>query len=197
VAATSDRYFILVVVNPDGTLGDRYKLPDEALNDLVGLFARLHDDHYRIYLVRTENQSYRLVIDVVTRDGRMTVPGDASSGLRDRPPEAVEAAPPAGDEALETEPPVQLAPGELLERIEAPAEPIVPESDPTTFDDDQAPLPHVADSNRNSTMAVATAALAAAVVAIDPREDWAVRLERAFASADPRRWRRLRRRRPR
>jgi hypothetical protein len=197
VAATSDRYFILVVVNPDGTLGDRYKLPDEALNDLVGLFARLHDDHYRIYLVQTENQSYRLVIDVVTRDGRMTVPGDASSGLRDRPPEAVDVAPSAGEEVPAEDPPARLAPGELLERIEAPGEPIIPESEETSRNDDQRALPHVANSESNSTMAVATAALAAAVVAIDPREDWAVRLERAFASADPRRWRRLRRRRPR
>ncbi len=197
VAATSDRYFILVVVNPDGTLGDRYKLPDEALNDLVGLFARLHDDHYRIYLVQTENQSYRLVIDVVTRDGRMTVPGDASSGLRDRPPEAVDVAPPAGEVVPEIETPARLAPGELLERIEAPGESMDPEADPTSRHGDPSMFPHVATSDANSTMAVATAALAAAVVAIDPREDWAVRLERAFASADPRRWRRLRRRRPR
>src|SRR5690606_16800554 len=29
VAATSERYFVLVIVNPDGTLGDRFRLEDE------------------------------------------------------------------------------------------------------------------------------------------------------------------------
>src|SRR5690606_17054134 len=102
------------------TLGDRFRLEDEDMNDLPGLFARLHDDHYRIYFVRTENQSYRLVIDVVTRDGRMTVPGDTSSGIRDRPPEAVEAgqAPEANDMPLQ-DAPLQLPPGALLEEIES------------------------------------------------------------------------------
>src|SRR5690606_20515043 len=127
-------------------LGDKFKLPDDAINDLVGLFARLHDDHYRIYLVQTENQSYRLVIDVVTRDGRMTVPGDASSGLRDRPPEAVDAGAPAGEDMPEEPPPARLAPGELLERIEAPAEPIAPEADPATRHDDSS-FPHVVSSD--------------------------------------------------
>src|SRR5690606_27437011 len=164
VAATSDRYFILVVVNPDGTLGDRYKLPDEALNDLVGLFARLHDDHYRIYLVQTENQSYRLVIDVVTRDGRMTVPGDASSGLRDRPPEAVEAGTPPDDtqEGEGAEAPVQLPPGALLERIEAPPEEMAPETEGAS--DDPFVRENLASdddfSKSRLTSAVATAALA-------------------------------------
>jgi PKD repeat protein len=195
VAVTSDRYFVLVIVNPDGTLGDRFPLPDDVMNDLVGLFARLHDDHYRIYLVRTENQSYRLVIDVVTRDGRMTVPGDSSSGIRDRPPEAVEASQvDESDEAPLDDSTPRLRPGEFLEKLEGPGDGILPPEG--GFDDQTSDMPN--DSSReSSTAAMSTAALALAAVAIDPRVDWSVRLERAFASADPRRWRRLRRRRPR
>lgn len=214
VAATSERYFELVTVNPDGTIGDRFRLSEEMMNDLPALFRKLHDDHYRIYLVRTENQSYRLVIDVVTRGGRMTVVGDASDGTRDRPPEAVEFAPDArpGDQGklppLEGEEDSRVAPEQLLEGVERDMGAIPPDSQGPSLDDGlltttglPTPTPNQMPSSQEdptgALAARATAALAAASVVVDPRTDWAVRLERAFAAADTRHWRRLRRRRPR
>jgi hypothetical protein len=76
----------LVVVSPDGIETDRYRLSDEALSDLRGLFATLPDNRYKIFLVRTGNYSRRLVMDVFVRRGRVIDRLDKSEGGRDRPP---------------------------------------------------------------------------------------------------------------
>jgi hypothetical protein len=83
---TSQRFLELVVVAPDGREVERHVLKDDAILNLRALFATLPDNHYRIYLVRSENNSRRLVIDVYVRGGRVIDPSDDSEGTRDRPP---------------------------------------------------------------------------------------------------------------
>ncbi len=60
-----------------------FQMNDGDLNDLPGLFKKLPDGRYQIYL--SEEGHLRLVIDVVVRQGRAVDPSDNSSG-RDRPP---------------------------------------------------------------------------------------------------------------
>ncbi len=92
VSATSERFFEIRVVFADGEESkEGVRLKDEVLDNLPALFERLPDNHYRIYLVRTENNSRRLVIDIAVRDGRLVDPGDDSDGTRDRPPTIDEA----------------------------------------------------------------------------------------------------------
>lgn len=86
ISATADRYFELRVVLPDDSYGESYRLPSDAIDDLPALFRTLPDNHYRIFLVRTENNSERLVIDVFVRNGKPIDPADDSEGARDRPP---------------------------------------------------------------------------------------------------------------
>jgi hypothetical protein len=88
LTTTSDRFLELVVVSPDGNEIERYRLGDEALVDLRGLFATLPDNRYKIFLIRTDNNSRRLVMDVFVRRGRVIDPSDDSEGTRDRPPTA-------------------------------------------------------------------------------------------------------------
>lgn len=120
--AASERYLELCVINPDGTPGQRFRLPSNVLNNLPALFKNLPDNHYVIYLVQSETNARRLVIDVFVRNGKLIDPGDDSEGARDRPPteeattrpaEEQPAAVPAGDggdEGAAVEPPVMLEP---------------------------------------------------------------------------------------
>ena len=82
----SERYLELEVVAPDGTVISTHRIRDEALNDLRAFFASLPDNHYRIFLVRTDNNTRRLIMDVYVRRGRVIDPSDDSEGTRDRPP---------------------------------------------------------------------------------------------------------------
>jgi PKD repeat protein/methionine-rich copper-binding protein CopC len=84
--ATSERYLQLTIINPDGTEGPSFRLPQEVLGNLAGLFRNLPDNHYKIFLVQGETQVKRLVIEVFVRDGRLIDPGDDSQGARDKPP---------------------------------------------------------------------------------------------------------------
>lgn len=86
VGITSERYFVLVVISPDGQELENYLLSDDALLDLRRLFARLPDGHYKIFQVHTDTNLRRLVIDVYVRGGRVIDPADDSEGTRDRPP---------------------------------------------------------------------------------------------------------------
>lgn len=84
--AASERYFELRVINPDGTMSEGYRLRPEALDDLPGLFRNLPDNHYAIFLVQSETNVRRLVIEVYVRNGKLIDPGDDTEGARDRPP---------------------------------------------------------------------------------------------------------------
>lgn len=89
-SAVSDRYLEIRIVSPDGTESEGIRLEESALDDLPGLFSRLPDNRYRIYLIQEETNSERLVIDVNARGGRLIDPSDDSDGGRDRPPTAEE-----------------------------------------------------------------------------------------------------------
>ncbi|MCO6046167.1 PKD domain-containing protein [Aeoliella sp. ICT_H6.2] len=198
VSATTERFFRLHVVLPDGRMLEGIRLPDGVMDDLPALFARLPDNHYRIFFVRSDSQSERLVLDVVLRDHRPTDPADASDGTRDRPP----------TEDLQQPAEQQQPPGEANEDIpqtpapQAPAAGNAAPADMAPADalDEQTSAPPAIDTQNTSSTArraAAASALAAAAVVLDPKTDWAVRLDRAFARADRRHWQRLRRRRPR
>ena len=82
----SERYLELRVINPDGSEGPGYRLPAKVLNNLPALFRNLPDNHYKIFLVQSETNARRLVIEVFVRNGKLIDPGDDSEGARDRPP---------------------------------------------------------------------------------------------------------------
>lgn len=87
---TTDLYLELEVVGPDGEVIEVHRIEDEVLFDLRAFFRTLPDGHYRIFLVREENRSRRLIIDVYVRLGRVIEPGDDTEGTRDRPPTSEE-----------------------------------------------------------------------------------------------------------
>ena len=183
-SASSERYFRLHVVMPDGAMLEGIRLSDGAMDDLPALFARLPDNHYRIYLIRSENQSPRMVLDVVVRDHRPIDPADASDGTRDKPP--VEVAPQQGSDIA---PPAAAA----TPTSQTPATPAATLDATTDEVVDSSPTP----TPQTPRQAAAASALAAAALVLDPKTDWAVRLDQEFARADHRRWQQLRRRRPR
>jgi hypothetical protein len=123
LTAASERYLELEVVAPDGTVISTHRIRDEALYDLRKFFSTLPDNHYRIYLVRTDNNSRRLIMDVYVRRGRVIDPSDDSEGTRDRPP--------TSEEAVQVDtPPLEENP--LLEPVpaEQPDAPAVPTEEP-------------------------------------------------------------------
>ncbi|MBX3434714.1 MAG: PKD domain-containing protein [Pirellulales bacterium] len=81
-----ERYFELRVIEPDGSQSAGYRLPNDAISDLPGLFRNLPDNRYAIYLVQPQTGSRRLVIEVFVRNGKLIDPGDDTEGARDRPP---------------------------------------------------------------------------------------------------------------
>ena len=171
--AASERFLELRVINPDGTEGPGYRLPAKVLNNLPALFRNLPDNHYKIFLVQSETNARRLVIEVFVRNGKLIDPGDDSEGARDRPPteeattrpaEETPAAAPAGEEA----PPAEL-----------PAEP-------------QASLGGRVRP-RSSSAIYHSAALAGVALALSGAGKQSIRqLEEAIARAKPDQWKRLR-----
>ncbi|HEX3599615.1 MAG TPA: hypothetical protein VHU84_05695, partial [Lacipirellulaceae bacterium] len=189
LAATSDRYLELDVISPDGKITQRYRLKDEALADLRGLIATLPDNHYKIFLVRTDNDSRRLVLDVFVRRGRVVDPSDQSEGTRDRPPEVLpqnQAQPLENNPQLEQVP--EQTPPAAMNVPGAPSEQISAESTPPRIDDQPAPVAEGPSSSR-----LRWAASLAGVGVIGQRGNWARDLDDAFDRADERAWQRLRR----
>jgi PKD repeat protein len=187
LSATSERYLMLVVIAPDGSEIESHRLSDEALSDLRGLFATLPDGRYKVFLVRTDNNTKRLVIEVYVRRGRVIDPSDKSEDTRDRPPTS------------ETE--IQAVPldqNPLLERIpnQDQLEEVEPDDNqqgdrqssnevrPTA--DDETYMPTAA-ALRWATPVVGLALMAG-------RDRWSKQLDAAFEQADERDWNRLRRR---
>jgi hypothetical protein len=193
-AVTSDRYLVLVVVSPDGEELESYRVKEEALTDLRGLFATLPENRYKIYLVRTENNSRRLVIDVTVRRyydralrewrGRIVDPADVSEGTRDRPPTS-ESTLPVDAEPLEENPLLEplSQDGETAGESQAANGETAP--DAVEAAGAQASLP----SRRFLRWSMPLAGLALAATS----GDWSRRLEAALGQADERDWQRLRR----
>ena len=183
--ATNERFLELRVISSSGKMGEGIRLKPEVLNDLPSLFGKLADNRYAIYLVRTETNTPRLVIDFFVRNGRAIDPGDDSEGTRDRPP-AAEAS--QQDEASQQS-------GE--------GQPIVPDAEAAAPDDTQksaavldwpadvlSALQTQGDTNSWSPL------VGAAFVASSSYRNWAQQVDRTVAAADAGKWRRLRRYRP-
>jgi hypothetical protein len=173
--AASERFLELRVINPDGTEGPGYRLPAKVLNNLPALFRNLPDNHYKIYLVQSETNARRLVIEVFVRNGKLIDPGDDSEGARDRPPteeattrpaEELPAAAPAGEIAPPAETPVEPEPQAILEGTMQP---------------------------RSSSAIYHSATLAGVALALSGAGKQSIRqLEEAIARAKPDQWKRLR-----
>lgn len=171
--ATSERFLELRVINPDGSEGPGYRLPAKVLNNLPALFRNLPDNHYKIFLVQSETNARRLVIEVFVRNGKLIDPSDDSEGARDRPPteeattrpaEEQPAAAPAGEAAPPEETPVE--PQALLEQSHRP---------------------------RSSTVIYHSATLAGVAIALSGAgKNSFHKLEAAIARAKPDQWKRLR-----
>ncbi|MGL4512904.1 MAG: hypothetical protein ACRCT8_07410 [Lacipirellulaceae bacterium] len=176
LSAASERFLELRVVGPDGVEGDGYRLKETALDDLPGLFARLPDGRYRVYVVQTETDTRRLVIDVTVRGGRLIDPSDDSDGGRDRPPTADEAPAPAIEQPTPT-----------------PATPTQAATTPLRGDEP-------ADESGAQVAAAALLLAASAPAGRGPRPGepgWREALARALERGPSDRLRRIRRRKPR
>ncbi len=175
--STTDRYLELRVIDPaSGEQSEGYRLKPEVLNDLPGLFRTLPDNRYAIYLVRTETNTRRLVIEVYVRNGKLIDPGDDSEGTRDRPPT---------DETTEKtteEPRVEVQPEEV---------PIL--NPPQSAAPNAIPADGSADVDIQTQMLLGTTLVG--YVASKSGRSWAERIDRAVATADSRMWQRLRCRR--
>ncbi|TWT89872.1 hypothetical protein Mal64_02540 [Pseudobythopirellula maris] len=186
-SVASERYLELVVVYPDGTEGEGHRLKTESLDDLPALFRTLPENRYRVYVVRTENSSRRLVIDVYVRSGRLIDPSDDSDGARDRPPTSE-----VGESQLEqpSTPPA-----------DSPADEDPSQQPPEAAPIESIPFPaqgaEAAEGASEASAAPLVAAAALAPIAIDrsrANRAWAQRLDRALAGRDAKaQWARFRR----
>ncbi|MEX2093563.1 MAG: PKD domain-containing protein, partial [Pirellulales bacterium] len=178
VAATAERYLELRIVYPDGTESEGFRIKDEALADLRAFFKTLPDGRYAIYLVRTENHSERLVIEVDVRHGRVIDVSDDSEGTRDRPPTGEEETPQAVP--LDQNPLLEAVPaGEGQGNLE------------TRRQGERAEIGDNGDQRASLSpgLPVSLSATAAALAA----QPWSRRVDAALAGADETAWRRLRR----
>jgi hypothetical protein len=180
--STTDSYLELRVIDPaTGDESEGIRLKPEVLKDLPGLFSTLPDNRYAIYLVRTETNTERLVIEVYVRNGKVIDPGDDSEGTRDRPP-TNESTSAVAEEESETDV-ESRGDQEETERAE--------ESNPL----DGPRLDDAAGTDfrqRRFRMLLGTT-LAGLAIAESGRS-WADRIDQALAAADTKQWRRLRHR---
>ena len=186
--STTDRYLELRVVDSSsGEQSEGYRLKSEVLNDLPGLFRTLPDNRYAIYLVRTETNTRRLVIEVYVRNGKLIDPGDDSEGTRDRPPT---------DEAA-SEPPTEPStteaqPEEVLEIEPIQLEPV--QTEPTKTSSTTAWPSR--DRSTRGELPIALSTVAAGLVATESARSWASQIDKTVATASQQQWRDLRRRIP-
>jgi hypothetical protein len=196
LSATTDRYLELQVIAPDGTVVSRHRIPDEVLNDLRAFFATLPDNHYRIYLVRTENNSRRLIMDVYVRNGRVIDRSDDSEGTRDRPPTSEEPIPAVTPER-EGDPFLDQAPAEPEDDPNTPATQNVsrPQAQVSGVEC-QVSEDRLADARRPAQLALfGSSRWDAALIGLGlaTRRSWSQEVHAALEHAEQRDWQRLRR----
>ncbi len=183
--STTDRYLELRVIDPaTGEESEGYRLKDEVLEDLPGFFRTLPDNRYAIYLVRTETNTRRLVIEVYVRNGKVIDPGDDSEGTRDRPPT---------DETDQNEQQGTIEQEPILN----PAQPTAQETEPA----EDADSTEVPTENQNGAIPTPNVRLRLllgstliGLAASEAGRSWSEEVGKALASADPKHWSALRRR---
>jgi hypothetical protein len=202
---TGERYLELRVINPDGTVSEEgIPLAEHWLTNLPGLFRRLPDNHYAIYLVQAETEVRRLVLEVFVRNGKLIDPGDDSEGARDRPPtDETSKAPGEGAEATPAEEqPAARADGQGAgEQDELP--PSAATLPATVEDFSPAPWTGEAGGSRSAAWRHGRVLAGVAVGLAAAGQPWRWQVDEALANARPNHWQRLRaarywrRRRPR
>jgi hypothetical protein len=181
LTVTSDRYLELVVVSPEGIETLRYRLRDEALADLRGLIITLPENHYRIYLFRTANNSRRLVLEVYVRRGRIVDPADVSEGTRDTPPTEGDQQIPV--RSLKDNPFIEEPNQSKPEAMINPAAPV-----------EQASIDNIQPATVTARLSrLRWAVPVAALGLVSRRGSWSREVDAAFDRADDRAWNRLRR----
>ncbi|MCG8450446.1 MAG: PKD domain-containing protein, partial [Pirellulales bacterium] len=187
--AANERFLELRVIGATGDVSEGIRLKPQVLNNLPGFFVQLTDNQYAIFLVRTETNSRRLVIEFFIRNGRAIDPGDDSEGTRDRPPT---------DEVIEQ--PVDEQPPEIPEakterpkdgEVSADSAPLPAGDAAASFEGipagyEAAAIPDFRVQRQSWTPAMA------ALVAGASYRSWAQEVDRTVAAAGPQKWRRLR-----
>ena len=206
MVAAAQRYFELQVVYPDSTEGQGYQIKDEALNNLRAFFKTLPDGRYRVYLVRTENSSRRLVIEINVRRGHMVDRSDESEGARDRPPTSEDQAQPA--QPLDENPQLEAVPGGFgMSAPPTPTEAAMAESGVPAAAAPPVELRSVDGNMRKVEDAKAADQGAKSEVELPVRRamplaalglaaasrPWSEEVDKALAEADDESWKRLRR----
>ena len=181
----SEQVLELRVIDSYGRESEGIRLKAEVLNNLPGLFYKLPDNHYIIYLVREETNSERLVIEIYLRKGRIIDPSDDMQGVRKRPPVEqqiqVEQTP---EDAVE-DPEISSTLQEIKKALEAE---LAPGTDIQIEPVDQGN----SRENSNSMLLPVTTGL----VASRSFGSWAMQVDRSLAQASGKKWRQLRRRKP-
>ncbi len=190
--AASERVWELRAVTPDGNVSQPFQLKPEVMNDLPALFARLPDGRYMIFLVRTENNTRRLVLDLYVRDGKPIDISDDSDSARDRPPTTEEGDLDPAAEQIEVD----------IEGLEGTAPAIQQGAGPLEMPPERlTELPRLTTTaeQRMGAGLLASAGLATTLTRGRPRGDYRSQVEAALENADQRSWNRLKalRRRPR
>jgi hypothetical protein len=199
LTAASERYWELRVVYFDGTEGEGYRLKDEALNDLRKLFGTLPDDQYAVYLVRTENNSRRLVMVVTVRRGRLVDVSDDSEGTRDRPPTAEQPADDVQAMPLEENPLLESVPGGFGFKDPLPqadptgAEPVAADGQPPAEAGEASPVASGTQAGIRPGRSWRWAAPLAGLALAASSRGWTQQVDQALQNADDRSWQRLRR----
>jgi hypothetical protein len=195
-ATAARRYLELVAYEPDGSVRSRHELSEEELADLRALFAKLPDGRYQIFLVRTDTNTRRLVMDVYVRRGKLIDPLDESEGSRDRPP-ASEPEQAGGAAMIEQQPALDAAANAHDGNTGVlPNHSATVDSNSETIeigalpDVHPAPSPHPPAPNYNSLRWGSS--LAALAIAAGG-SGWSRKVDSALARADRRAWQRLRR----
>jgi|GEM_PF-1414408 len=168
----ADRFIELRVIDAEGNEGPGYRLRTDVLQDLPGLFRKLPDNHYAVYVVNMETNTRRLVIEVYVRNGKLIDPGDDSEGTRDRPPTDEQTIQPAAEQGAE-------AAGARVKADQAAA--VLPAFD---FRRREQEFGSQRGFSRWSGLAVGLAASAAS-------QSWVHRVDQALAQATSQQWRKL------
>jgi hypothetical protein len=188
--ATTDRILELRVVDSEGNESEGIRLKSDVLKNLPKLFAKLPDNHYRIYLIRQETNTARLVIEVDVRNGKVIDRGDDTEGTRDRPP-TDETSRGADEQLLDNSEPGRenaVSLEEALRTLEA-------EATPDTEILIEPALEEATDAGvRHRPRLGGLMPAAVGLAATRSFGSWAQQVDRAVAAAEPRNWRELRRR---
>ncbi len=191
--ATTERVLVLRVVDSYEVESEGIRLKANALKRLPRLFANLPDNHYKIYLIRIETSTERLVIEVYVRNGKFIDRSDDSEGTRDRPPtdEAT------GDHEQQLQDESQPGPNvsanmqEVLRALEVE---MTPNSEILVEPVNEILVDPVDGGARLDTPFGGLMPVAAGLVATRCFGSWAEQVDRAVAEAGPKKWRELRQR---